>query len=240
MTCSTSEVAVCCSSLEIVVRAQLVEQPRVLDGDDGLGGEVAHQLDLLVGEWTHLLAKNADRADKFVVLEHRDAHDRPIVAEFNRSEPVRIVNMRRNVVDLDHLLRGGSSPEGGVRRRPETQLASACLGIGGRRVVQRDGAKRISFAKPKRAEFGLTNASGIRKHRLEHWLQLTRRATDDTQHLRGRGLLLQRLGEIARARLHLVEQPHVLDRDHRLVGEGGDQLDLLVGERPDLGALQDA
>ena len=34
--------------------------------------------------------------------------------------------------------------------------------------------------------------------------------------------------------LDLVEQPHVLDRDHRLVGEGGDQLDLLVGERPDL------
>ena len=41
MTLSTSEVAVCCSSdREIVVRAQLVEQPRVLDGDDGLGGEV--------------------------------------------------------------------------------------------------------------------------------------------------------------------------------------------------------
>ena len=47
------------------------------------------------------------------------------------------------------------------------------------------------------------------------------------QHLRGRGLLLQRLAQIARARLHLVEQPHVLDRDHRLVGEGRDQLDLL-------------
>ena len=31
----------------------------------------------------------------------------------------------------------------------------------------------------------------------------------------------------SRARLHLVEQPHVLDRDHRLVGEGLDQLDLL-------------
>ena len=36
--------------------AQLVEQPRVLDGDDGLGGEVLHQLDLLVGEWADLLA----------------------------------------------------------------------------------------------------------------------------------------------------------------------------------------
>ena len=40
------------------------------------------------------------------------------------------------------------------------------------------------------------------------------------------------------ARLHLLEQPHVLDRDHRLVGEGLDQLDLLVGERPHLRARQ--
>ena len=35
MTLSTSEVAVCCSSDS----AQLVEQPGVLDGDDGLVGE---------------------------------------------------------------------------------------------------------------------------------------------------------------------------------------------------------
>ena len=70
------------------------------------------------------------------------------------------------------------------------------------------------------------------QHRLEHRLQLAGRTGDDLQHLGGRGLLLQRLREIARARLHLVEQPHVLDRDHRLVGEGGDQLDLLIGERP--------
>ena len=50
-------VAVCCSSdsAEIVgALAQFVEQPRVLDGDDGLGGEVLHQLDLLVGERPHL------------------------------------------------------------------------------------------------------------------------------------------------------------------------------------------
>ena len=47
--------------------------------------------------------------------------------------------------------------------------------------------------------------------------------------LRRRRLLLQRLGQLACARLHLVEQPHVLDRDHRLVGEGLDQLDLLFG-----------
>ena len=33
-------------------------------------------------------------------------------------------------------------------------------------------------------------------------------------------LLLQRFGEFDRAFLHLVEQPHVFDRDHCLVGEG--------------------
>ena len=74
MTFSTSEVAVCCSSDfgQIVgALAQLVEQPRVLDGDDGLGGEVLHQLDLLVGERPHLLAVDGERADQLVFLEHR-------------------------------------------------------------------------------------------------------------------------------------------------------------------------
>ena len=36
----------------------------------------------------------------------------------------------------------------------------------------------------------------------------------------GRSLLLQRFGHFRSARLHLLEQPHVLDRDHSLVGEG--------------------
>ena len=43
MTLSTSAVAVCCCR----DFAQLVEQPSVLDGDDGLSGEIRDQLDLL-------------------------------------------------------------------------------------------------------------------------------------------------------------------------------------------------
>ena len=54
--------------------AQLVEQPRVLDGDDGLRGEVCDQLDLLVGERAHLLPVDADCADQLVLLEHGDNH----------------------------------------------------------------------------------------------------------------------------------------------------------------------
>ena len=43
--------------------------------------------------------------------------------------------------------------------------------------------------------------------------------------------MLARLRELAALVLDFVEQPHVLDCDHRLVGEGRDQIDLLVGER---------
>ena len=39
--------------------------------------------------------------------------------------------------------------------------------------------------------------------------------------------------ELAALVLDLVEQPHVLDRDHRLGGERFEELDLLVGERAD-------
>ena len=69
---------------------------------------------------------------------------------------------------------------------------------------------------------------------LEHRLQVARRAGDDLQHLAGRGLLLQRLGQIIGALAQLVEQPRVLDGDHRLGGEVLHQLDLLVGEWPHL------
>ena len=47
---------------------QLIEQPRVLDGDDGLRGEVLDQLDLLVGERPHLLAVDGDDADQLISL----------------------------------------------------------------------------------------------------------------------------------------------------------------------------
>src|SRR5664279_4391939 len=54
--------------------AQLFEQPRVLDGDDGLGSEVRHERNLLVGKGPDLLAENDERADYFVILEHGDCY----------------------------------------------------------------------------------------------------------------------------------------------------------------------
>ena len=74
---------------------------------------------------------------------------------------------------------------------------------------------------------------------FEDGLEVECRAADDLQHLGGRGLLLQRLGHLAIAGLQLLEQPHVLDGDDGLVGEGLEQLDLPVGERTDLAPRDD-
>src|SRR5215472_10514518 len=54
----------------------------------------------------------------------------------------------------------------------------------------------------------------------------------ELEHVGGGGLLLQRFAQF-------VEKARVLDCDHRLVGEGFDQLDLLFGKRPHRRSLQD-
>ena len=64
--------------------------------------------------------------------------------------------------------------------------------------------------------------------RVEHRLQIDRRAADDLEHVAGRGLVFERFVQFALARLLRLEQPRVLDGDDGLVGEGLDQLDLLV------------
>ena len=89
-----------------------------------------------------------------------------------------------------------------------------------------------------RACLGPRNLRGRRDDRIEYRLQIEGRV-DRLAHLAKRLQLFDRLREFAGARLHLVEQPHVLDRDHRLVSEGRYQLDLLVGEGAHLLAPQD-
>src|SRR5207249_3493275 len=77
--------------------------------------------------------------------------------------------------------------------------------------------------------------------RVEHRLDVQRRAHRPTDLAQCRQLL-DGTGQLACPRLQLLEEADVLDGDHRLVGEGLQQLDLVVGERSRLGAthLDDA
>ena len=104
MTLRTSAVAVCCCSRF----AQFVEQARVLDGDDGLRGEILQQFDLLIGERAHLLAVNSDRADQLVVLEHRYDKKSPKSAETDGGNekrfPLDVGRFLFDVGDMNSLL----------------------------------------------------------------------------------------------------------------------------------------
>src|SRR5215467_4832356 len=55
--------------------AQFFQQPRVLNGDDGLGGEVRYELNLLLCKSSYLLTKNCNCADQFTFLEHRNGQN---------------------------------------------------------------------------------------------------------------------------------------------------------------------
>ena len=72
--------------------------------------------------------------------------------------------------------------------------------------------------------------------RIEHHLKVKGRTADDLEHVGGRRLLRERLLKVVRARLHFIEQAHILDRDDRLVGEGLQDLDLSRVERSCLGS----
>ena len=87
-----------------------------------------------------------------------------------------------------------------------------------------------ALAAKQRAVPGLADPHSVFQHGLEHRLELARRAADDAKHFGGRGLLLQQFAQLA-------EQAGVLDRDDGLLGEVGEELDLFLGERPDLVAM---
>ena len=70
-----------------------------------------------------------------------------------------------------------------------------------RRRGETDG-RHVGLAQPRRRF----------DQRIEHGLQIERRAADDLEHVGGGGLLLQRFAQ-------LVEQPRVLDGDDGLGGE---------------------
>ena len=80
---------------------------------------------------------------------------------------------------------------------------------------------------------GAAKPGGRLHYCVQHWLHIGGRPADDLQHIAGRGLVFERLFEVARAGLQFSEQPRILHRDDRLVGKGAHQFGLPLGERLD-------
>src|SRR5215471_3844007 len=92
--------------------------------------------------------------------------------------------------------------------------------------------KLIPLDSNESAQMSVAKCHGAPENLVEDGLRVGGRTGNHAEDLARRRLLLERFGEIAIARLKLREQPHVLDRDDGLVGEGLEQANLLIGEKP--------
>src|SRR6516164_11818638 len=81
-----------------------------------------------------------------------------------------------------------------------------------------------TFLTSDRGHIRVTKLGGRLDQGVEHSVKIEGRAADDLEHVGGSRLLLQRFSQ-------LIQKARVLDGDHRLVGEGGNELDLLLCKR---------
>src|SRR5262249_18523579 len=123
---------------------------RVLDSDDRLTSEIAHQFDLLVSEQPHLLAIDGNGADQLTFLQHRNSYEGASAGELEKGRAGGLSVVRRlgpSIRDWDGLLRGRRPSEPGAGMRAKRRVAPPLLGESSGRVVQRDRSKRAVLAQ---------------------------------------------------------------------------------------------
>ena len=86
--------------------------------------------------------------------------------------------------------------------------------------MRRREAKGVAVPAVDAAKHGVADAYRFLQHGFKDRLKIAGRAADNLQHLGCSRLLLQRLGEFARALLLRLKEPRVLDGDHSLIGGG--------------------
>src|SRR6516165_2538409 len=157
------------------------------------------QLDVLISEWLEILAVNADDPDQHIIFEHRNEKCAAIASKLDNSNCAGIATVSPlclNVGDLHRPLGSGRAVEPGSRTRAQYRFAPSLLRKSRRSIMLRSDSKGVTFAQIQRAELRLADTHRGTQHGREHWLQLTGRAANDAEHLRGRRLLLLRLGKL--------------------------------------------
>ena len=216
---------------------ELLEQAGVLDRQDRLVGQRLHQIDRLGAERAGALAADHQRADQAVLAQERHAEQRPIAGPADGV----VKGIARLLIDVGDLDRGPAEPglaHGALAQahRPARDRVDD-LGVEPvGRLQAKDPGRLVVSAEHAGIRLGQRDRVGgdCAQHRLQR-----QRGADLAADLAERAQLRDRAGQIARARLHLVEQPRVLDRDHGLIGELLEQLFLGLGHGSSLGPADD-
>ena len=208
-------------------RLQFGEQPRILHRDDRLVGKGAHQFDLPLGEQLDPLPVEGDRAQHGPRAQER--YSKGGTSPRRHSLWHREVRVGADVLDLHDPAFERHPPDETTATGSKSSLAGERPMIGFYSVVGHS-AVDLALAYPDRRGIVAAKSGSRFGDCVQHRLHIGGRSADDVEHVAGRGLIFERFFEVAGAGLQFAQQPRVLHRDDRLVGEGAHQFDLLLGE----------
>src|SRR3974377_1705154 len=144
---------------------QFVEQPRVLDGDDGLRSKVLQQFDLLVGEGAHLLAVDGDGADQFLFLEHRYGENGASTSLLHQANRPRLAFdvslLHPEVGNVLQLLCRDHAAEKIAGAEMDYWFAPPQVSVCGRCAMRCADAEVIPLSQPEIAKFGVADSYSI-------------------------------------------------------------------------------
>ena len=120
-----------------------------------------------------------ERADQFIVFEHRNCdigpHTPKLNSSYNRRNPLlRVGRHRRQVSDVDDLPCFCKDAKAAARRRIYHRLLLKILGKRTRRVVKRYAAEAFPLTLPKHPKICVAKPYSIFKHSNKHGLKITR------------------------------------------------------------------
>src|SRR5262249_44818749 len=210
-------------------RLHLIEQAHILDGNYGLVSENLEKRDLFVTEGANLVPPQLNVTDRDAFAQKRDAERSPMTEALGKRTAFRIFDfLGLKVLDVD---------QAPINYRPSAYRSAMKRNITDRHwSMMADKAQHVIVCTQDDSIEGIAQPCSATSNSVEYWLNVGRRAADYVEHLGGRHLVFELLCQFARACLHFVEQPHVLDGDHRLIGKGLGKLDLLRRIWPGFGS----
>src|SRR5262249_44433168 len=151
---------------------KLVEQPGVLDGDDGLRSEVLDQFNLLCRERPDFLTVDADRADQIAFLDHRNNKYRSGAGRFGEPDKSWLsFNESCFLCDVRYVLQllgFDHASKRILRTRLDYRDPLPQLRIFPWRAIHSRYLKSASVVNQKIAEFCFANPASVLQHCLKH------------------------------------------------------------------------
>src|SRR5262249_49722921 len=148
-----------------------------LDSDYTLLGEVANEFDLLFGERAYLASRQAERADAFLVPEHRHRNngaDASVHGRDRQSIAAAVGRTLSKILDLNRFPCKGRAHDWSIVNRPNRCAASPLRGKGFRPCAMQDGAAEpFTLAQPDGSVTGLTEPHSVHYHGVEDRAQFT-------------------------------------------------------------------